>query len=144
MIKEGWKITMLNSGYKKQAIAEAQRAAETHKKTYDLTIGHAGELKDQKDKALELLKEVHSLFSWIVGLPKEVQDILAVIKLRVENYEKEINQLIVESDDIDVTSGAVVGAGISAGVGVAALGPSAAMAIATTFGTASTGTAIAT
>lgn len=40
-------------------------------------------------------------------------------------------------------SGATAGAGVATGIGVAALGPTAAMAVATTFGTASTGTAIA-
>ncbi len=44
------------------------------------------------------------------------------------------------------TTGAEVmaGVGTAAGVGVATLGPSAAMALATTFGTASTGAAIST
>ncbi|MCC8046446.1 MAG: hypothetical protein LIP12_13285 [Clostridiales bacterium] len=135
---------MLNSDYKKQAIAEAQRAKDTHQKTYDNLIEHAGDLKYQKDESLKILQEVHSLFSWIVGLPKEMQDILAMIEMRVKNYEKEINDLTVESENINVVSGTVAGAGAAAGVGVAALGPTAAMAVATTFGTASTGTAIAT
>jgi len=45
--------------------------------------------------------------------------------------------------EVNFKSAGSSAAGVAAGVGVATLGPTAAMAIATTFGTASTGTAIA-
>ena len=75
--------------------------------------------------------------------PVELEKENYAISVRIENFEKEIVNIRKKSmQDENLTNG-TAGAGVAAGVGVAAFGPSAAMAIATTFGTASTGTAIA-
>ena len=66
------------------------------------------------------------------------------VTLKRQAFEQEVAQLQIESKKTDKISTSVAGAGAMAGAGIAVFGPTAAMAVATTFGTASTGTAIAT
>lgn len=135
---------MLNAGYKKAAIAECQKAAETYKSTYDKTVEHITALHTQKETAVGVLKRVEDYINSIRNTPDEFKKSIQLIATRRTAFEKEVDKLKLESKKIDKVSSGVAGAGVVTGAGVAAFGPTAAMAIATTFGTASTGTAIAT
>jgi hypothetical protein len=66
------------------------------------------------------------------------------VSIRRQAFEKEVEKLKIEAKKADKVGKNVAGAGVLTGAGVAAFGPTVAMGIATTFGTASTGTAIAT
>ena len=82
----------------------------------------------------------------------KVQNISNEEKMRYEelkqirlNWKNQVDEIIKKYEEIknkDATAAGVAGVGIGAGVAVAALGPGVAMGIATTFGVASTGTAI--
>ena len=134
---------MLNSGYKKSAVATCEQAGQEYRKQYDNTVQSVTSLHSSKEHAKTLLLSVENLISSISSKPVELEKENCAISVRIENFEKEIVNIRRKSmQDENMTTG-TAGAGVAAGVGVAAFGPSAAMAIATTFGTASTGTAIA-
>lgn len=134
---------MLNSGYKKSAVATCEQAGQEYRKQYDNTVQSVTSLHSSKEHAKTLLLSVENLISSISSKPVELEKENYAISVRIENFEKEIVNIRKKSmQDENLTNG-TAGAGVAAGVGVAAFGPSAAMAIATTFGTASTGTAIA-
>lgn len=135
---------MFNAGYKKSALEMASRKADEYQEKYQDTVKHTTTLHKKKLKAVDILCAVDTYIHSLSNRPKELDKAIYTITIRRKNFEKEVHNLEIESKKVDRVSGSVAGAGIAAGAGVAALGPTAAMAIATTFGTASTGTAIAT
>lgn len=135
---------MLNAGYKKEALADLKKAADGYQKIYDSTMAEIVCLHDKRLAAVGIIKQIENFINSLANTPKEFQKIIGDIKVNRQKFEAEVHNLELESKQSDKVSGSVAGAGIATGVGVAAFGPTAAMAIATTFGTASTGTAIAT
>lgn len=133
---------MFNSKLKKENLGRLERSV----KQYDSVIT---EIKDNSIKLLEvrlegikLIESIESYINTIANTPKSFEKEFAAINLIVSNFKSELNSLQTESDSTVKVSGGVAGAGVAAGIGVAAFAPTAAMAIATTFGTASTGVAI--
>ena len=134
---------MLNSGYKKSSLIACEQAGQEYKKQYEDTIQRVTVLHNTKEQAKKLLVSVESLICSISSKPKELEKDVYAISVRIENFEKEIISIQKKAELDEKLNKGAAGAGVAAGVGVASFGPSAAMAIATTFGTASTGTAIA-
>ena len=88
------------------------------------------------------LSIIQSLFDKIRNMPSDKQEEYEKIKLVHMNWKQQVDKI---ENDYNTAMKNNVGAGISGtlgGVGVVMLGPTAAMGIATTFGVASTGTAI--
>jgi len=88
------------------------------------------------------LNTIQSLFDRIRNVPEE--DKLKYEKLKVirVHWKQQAENIELEYKKSEVKVAGKGAAGVGAGVAVAALGPTAAMGIATTFGVASTGTAI--
>ena len=100
-------------------------------------------LHQERERAGDLLSLVEALINSIANSPKEFETTFEEIRAekaaftRAEQYAK---------DELSIArqSAMSAGGGIAAGAAVANMAPSAAIWIATTFGTASTGTAIST
>lgn len=135
---------MFNSGYKKEALAELERWAKKHDIKYNETIKVTENLHEKKQIAVETIRKAEEYMSSLANLPIEFEKSMSKIRVLRQGFEDEVRDLKNKSEKDDKINKHATGAGVAAGVGVAAFGPTAAMAIATTFGTASTGTAIAT
>lgn len=133
---------MLNSSYKKKALNDLENANEKYNKECNSTIKDIEVLHKKKLDSVKLIKSIENYFNTLSNKPKELTDTVNKIKLNYTSFEREIRNLEIESKKVEKVSGSVAGAGVAAGVGMAAFGPSTAMAVAMTFGTASTGTAI--
>ncbi|WEV56800.1 hypothetical protein [Ligilactobacillus acidipiscis] len=104
-------------------------------------------LEDLYSERLELQEKIRQCVEYINTIknkPLEIHTTVKKIQVQMDKFQgiKEAAQKQYDKD-IKVAGGSTA-AGVAAGVGVAALAPSAAMAIATAVGTASTGTAIST
>lgn len=135
---------MLNSKYKKEALELLDRSNRFYKSTYDEVIKNISDLHENRLESIKILRLLEAYIQELANKPKYYQKIAGDIKLRTEKFESDLEKLELESKKTDKISESMVGAGVLAGAGVATLGPTAAMAIAMTFGTASTGAAIAT
>lgn len=135
---------MFHSGEKKAALRAAEEASERYKSVYAETIGHTEDLHNKKVEAVAILKNVDDYIHTLSNKPDDLKKEISDINLQRQAFEHEVDQLKIESKEAEKLSTSTAGAGVMAGAGVAAFGPTAAMAVATTFGTASTGTAIAT
>ncbi len=126
---------------KKSKLKLAQEKAESAIKKTNIKIDELGQ---HTSVLYNALTEIQDLFDAIRNIPSE--DKLEYEKLKKIRLEWKQQAQNIENDYKTATvKGAGGGAaGVSAGVAVAALGPTAAMGIATTFGVASTGTAIST
>lgn len=89
-----------------------------------------------------VIEEAESFISSIADHPKEFDRTVADFRFNFENFNSAARDAQRQFEDAAVHS-STAGIGVAAGAATALMGPTAAMAIATTFGTASTGTAIA-
>lgn len=109
-----------------------------------------GELKDgaialyelRKASSEDLVAGAEALVSRIADRPKEFDKTFAAFAVEFEKFHGVEADIEKKLKDAAIESGAGAGVGIAAGAATALMGPTAAMAVATTFGTASTGTAI--
>ena len=134
---------MLNSRYKKESLSECRAASDNYKAEFDKTVKESEKLYRLKEKTSAFLRQVEAYAESIANKPMEIETIISEVVLNRQAFSKEIEELELEGKKSSKASQSVAGAGITAGVGVAAFAPTAALGIATTFGTASTGTAIA-
>ena len=135
---------MLKQAAKKDALEKLKETNEAYQTLYTKSVKHITELHDLRMKCVEVLKELEEYVSKLANHPKDFDVKIGRINTRRNEFENSLEKLILKSKKEEKI---VMGGGASvalAGVGVATLGPTAALAVAMTFGTASTGTAIAT
>ena len=90
------------------------------------------------------LNNIQKLFDEIRNIPSEKKIECEKLKKIRLNWKQQAEKIESDYKAAAVKNAGAGAAGVSAGVAVAAMGPTAAMGIATTFGVASTGTAIST
>ena len=101
------------------------------------------ELYQSRLRGIDLLDLATDLVNSIANTPKSFVDDIEEMSHSKQSF-KESAAFAREELDSARKSAAGAGAGVTAGMAVASIAPSAAMWVATTFGTASTGTAIST
>lgn len=134
---------MFNSNLKKEAIKTLQNAGKEYEKQFEDTVRKMEELQKIRECSVEILNDLSHYISDLANSPIEYDTTIAQTTARCNRFNERIEELKDESQGINFQAGSTAGAGALAGVGVAAAAPSAAIAVAMTFGTASTGTAIA-
>ncbi|MDR1775861.1 MAG: hypothetical protein LBS17_05410 [Actinomycetes bacterium] len=119
------------------AQAKAKRLSEQTNKKIEELGGVTNELHKQ-------LTEIQNVFDEIRGIPaKDKIQLSELKKVRLE-WKHQVEKIEADYKEAEVKAGGFGAAGAGAGIAVAALGPTVAMGVATTFGVASTGTAIST
>ena len=124
---------------KKSKLKLAQEQAE---KAINETNKKIGELGKTTGKIYEELNSLQQLFDDIRNVPNEKRLEYEKLKKIRLNWKQQAEKIESDYKNAAVKNAGAGAAGVGAGVAVAALGPTAAMGIATTFGVASTGTAI--
>jgi hypothetical protein len=134
---------MLNNGYREEAQKRLRYAAEKNEKACEHLQNAAESLYQTRvNRGVEIIQLCETYINTLANSPKEFSKIVEKLKFQLKDITGKDWELLYSKPNT-VAAGSA-GAGFMAGVGVACFGPTAAMAIATTFGTASTGTAIAT
>ena len=136
-------MNLLNSTVKKEAMADLKVANEEYEAIYISAVEKTVALHEKKVQCANLIKTVEEFINSIANSPKDFSAAISEIDLNRRCFENLVADLEMENKKNAEVSGKITGAGVLTGAGVAAFGPTVAMAIATTFGTASTGTAIA-
>lgn len=103
--------------------------------------GYGSSILRQRERSVDVLNNVEALINSIANHPKSFDVDLQDIQVDKKKF-KDVCDYAVDELTAAKKSALSVGAGLSCGVAAASLAPSAAMWVATTFGTASTGTAI--
>lgn len=132
---------MFFSKAKKEALKVHERAADKYNETYVKMQSEGENLYRIRQKSLDLIEKVESLINSISNSPKDFEVKLDSIREERLKFRK-TEEYAREAYDNAVKSGVSMAAGIAGGAAVASMAPSVAMWVATTFGTASTGTAI--
>lgn len=132
---------MFYSKIKKEALQAHEKAVTKYNDTYSKVQLEGESLYITRKDALDLIRDIEGLVNSITNSPKEFEAELEKIRAERKRFKKTEEYAQKAHSDV-IKSGAGVAVGITSGAAVASLAPTAAMWVATTFGTASTGTAI--
>jgi hypothetical protein len=133
---------MFNGDLKKAALNRLEKSNEKYQKTADLVGKKASNLHSLRiSTSKKVISKAEEYINTLASAPKEFEKSVADLSISFERFER-ICREVMDQDNVAAVGGSTAGAGVAAGVGVAAFGPTAAIWAATTFGTASTGTAI--
>ncbi|MGL6005143.1 hypothetical protein [Aeromonas sobria] len=149
----GWAaLTMVNNNgdymflnaERKKALQDLETAEKRCKAYVVLAQREITSLYEWRAKcSKELITRVESYINRMKNTPIEFDKSFAEFKAEIVEFDDVVEKLEMEYNKSHVGKGTAA-VGIAAGAGFAAFAPTAALAVATTFGTASTGTAIAT
>ena len=132
---------MLYSKVRKDALAIHEKAVRKYNDVYSDVTKNCNTLYDKRVESTEMISDISTLINSIANSPKEFAQNLVRIEKEQMKF-RQTQEYAAEAYDATLKSGTSAAAGIAGGTAIASLGPTAAMWVATTFGTASTGTAI--
>ncbi|QKQ74558.1 hypothetical protein [Nostoc sp. TCL240-02] len=134
---------MFKETYRKEAQQRLRSAVDKYENVCKCLQDAAASLYQKRVKrGVETIKLCESYINTLANSPKEFSKVIAELKFQLKEITGKDWELIDANTNKNFVAGSTAGAGLVAGAGVAFLGPTAAMAFATTFGTASTGVAI--
>ena len=128
----------------KKKKTKLQIAREQAEEALNRTNLKIDELGKHTSSLYDALNGIQQLFDTIRNVPNEQRLQYENLKEIRLNWKQQVEKIDSDYKAAVAKNAGAGAAGIGAGVAVAALGPTAAMGIATTFGVASTGTAIST
>lgn len=132
---------MFKNDLRKEALSTLENAEKAYKSQATSIEGNSVKLFEARERSsTDTLVTVESYINMLANSPKEFDKAFKVFKAEIKDFKNEIKVLHEEYEKAHF--GKTGAGGALAGAGVAAFGPTAAMAVATTFGTASTGAAI--
>lgn len=136
---------MLNREAAANARNRLERAIREHGAQSTTAKERCTELFELRRSSSEgIIVEVEAFVNTLANQPKEFERAFSEYRIEFRAFDGVVQEIDSKLQDVTVKSSAGAGAGVAAGAATALMGPTAAMAVATTFGTASTGTAIAT
>lgn len=134
---------MFNARARREAITRLRRSVNRHETARKQVEDASVELHRQRqDAATEVIHEVEQYVNTLANSPKEFDASVGAFRVESDRFQGTVKRFETDAARSTRIGSATGVAGVTAGAGVVVLGPSAAMAVATTFGTASTGTAI--
>ena len=132
---------MFNNNLKKEALKIHEKTLADYNASYGIMGKSCELLYEIRGKSVVLIKLVQEVVNSIANTPKQFDTELGKIGKELTKF-KETEQYAKEAYDASLKAGVNIVGGTTAGIGIASMAPTALMSIATTFGTASTGTAI--
>ena len=132
---------MFNNNLKKEALKIHEKTLAEYNASYGIMGKSCELLYEIRGKSVELIKLVQEVVNSIANTPKQFDTELGKIGKELTKF-KETEQYAKEAYDASLKAGVNIVGGTTAGIGIASMAPTSLMSTATTFGTASTGTAI--
>ena len=137
---------MLNADYKEQVINDLTKIDREYTMVFKHAIGSMERLHNTRMISVRTIQNVERYIIGIANRPRNYDTQIGKIKIEYVNFMdaiKEIQELERKQTENIITGRNSISRALG-GTSVAALAPTAALSVAMTFGTASTGTAIAT
>ena len=137
-------VDLFNSKLRQEAVEGYKESIRLYNNEADNLANKSTELYQIREKAVKVVKIIEERISKLANKPKEFETKLEEIDVEIQNFEDKQIAISQSIKEAELASGSTAAtASLSAlGVTVATLGPTAAMGVATTFGVASSGTAI--
>lgn len=132
---------MFNNSLKKEALSIHEKALKEYNQSYQRMTDWAETLYTHRVEAENQIKKIELVINSVANTPKEYDTKMGNVRQQLINFRK-TREYAQEAYDAAAKAGKNIAGGAAAGLGVAAMAPTALMGIAKTFGTAATGTAI--
>ncbi len=132
---------MFNYSLKNEALKIHKNALEIYNASNEKMNNTCEKLYSKRKKSVEVIKMVENVINSVANTPKDYNTKMGKVHKELNLFKETIEYANKAYDDA-VKAGVNIVGGVATGVGVAAFAPTALMSLATTFGTASTGTAI--
>ncbi len=132
---------MFNYSLKNEALKIHKNALEIYNASNEKMNNTCEKLYSKRKKSVEVIKMVENVINSVANTPKDYNTKMGKVHKELNLFKETIEYANKAYDDA-VKAGVNIAGGVATGVGVAAFAPTALMSLATTFGTASTGTAI--
>ena len=134
---------MFNKDLKEIAIREVKESAYNYNEKMEEATKKSIELHVIREKTNnEIIIPIERIIKKLKNSPENFSDSVNRLKIEYKLFEEKIETLKKEKQSANYKGAGIGVAGVAAGLGAAALLPTGAIALATTFGVASTGTAI--
>lgn len=134
---------MFNVELKKEALRIHEETLARYNNSYEKMKNECENLYNVRGQAIKVIKMNQNVINSIANTPKEFDTTLGKIGKELTKIN-DSEEYAKKAYNASVQAGINIAGGAAAGLGVASMAPTALMSIATTFGTASTGTAIST
>lgn len=136
---------MFNNSYKEMAMRDLEKADVTYAAVFKKAVKDMERLQNTRQIAVRTIQYVEGYVITLANRPRNFDIQLGKIRLEYKHFQEIYKQIqeIERMGNEQERMRRLGFAGMFGGVSVAALGPTAALSVAMTFGTASTGTAIA-
>ena len=134
---------MFNVELKKEALRIHEETLARYNNSYEKMKNECENLYNVRRQAIKVIKMNQNVINSIANTPKEFDTTLGKIGKELTKFN-DSEEYAKKAYNASVQAGINIAGGAVAGLGVASMAPTALMSIATTFGTASTGTAIST
>lgn len=128
---------------KKDSIEKLKDVEERYNRLGKSANDAAINLYNVRKSASLAIDRVEAYINVLANSPKKFAKDIAEVKFRIREFNR-AKRIEAENTSNNIKGASAAAAGTALGGAIGVLGPTAAMSIATTFGTASTGTAIAT
>ena len=133
---------MLNNDIRKEAVKGFESAVRRQKRLANEVTNLAEELMELRSKSAKAaIIRVENYINLLANSPKEFEKSISEYKAEYKSFNSDLSKLAENSGSVELSSKKGAGAAVGAAA-AGAVAPTALMAIATTFGTASTGAAI--
>ena len=134
---------VFNGPARRAAVENLRESLREHETLRGQVEQSSVRLFEQRQRVVsEVIEPVEEYVNELANTPKEFDKTVRAFRVEINRFDSIVQRIQTEAATSEKIGGGVGLAGAAAGAGLAAFGPTAAMAIATTFGTASTGTAI--
>lgn len=132
---------MFNSSLKKEAIKIHDDILQKYNESHSDMSFACEKLYETRQESIGVIEFIENVVNSIANTPKEFDTQMGEIKGNIQTF-KETEKYANEAYQASLKTGVGIATGTVAGVATATMAPAAMMSIATTFGTATTGTAI--
>ncbi|MBX9865286.1 MAG: hypothetical protein K2Y14_00120 [Burkholderiales bacterium] len=133
---------MFNSKLKKEAFESLEYSKRNYERRFIEAQEQTVQLFETRQQSITVISKVENFVNLIANKPKKLIEEVGEIHLVQKEFNDTV-KLIQKDHEINISTSSAATTAVG-GAALAALGPTAAMAVATTFGTAGTGAAIST
>lgn len=132
---------MFNSNLRKEALKIHEETLNRYNISYEKMSDSCEQLYAARKKSIEIIQLIQRVVNSIANTPKEFETEFGKIANELDKFNQ-TEEYARKAYEASVKAGVNIAGGAAAGLGIASMAPTAMMSIATTFGTATTGTAI--
>ncbi len=132
---------MFNSSLKKEALRIHEEVYDRYNDSYENMENACVKLYEQRVVSVEMVRIVEQVINSIANTPKDFATKMGEVDKQLNTF-KETEEYAQEAYQASVNAGVSIAGSAAAGLGIATMVPTAMMGIASTFGSAATGTAI--